>query len=68
MVVAEETLGVALAVLCGAAALINGMMMVVFLTEKKRKRSSNLTYLNLSTSDFLWALYGTLIMAPGMLI
>lgn len=57
--------GIALSTLCGIGVVINGVMIIVFLIENKRRSSYNLTYLNLSCSDFLWALFGAFIEGPG---
>ena len=64
---ADLTYGVFLSSFCGVGVIINGIMISVFLIENKRKNSHHVTYLNLSISDFLWALFGACIEGPGML-
>ena len=43
-------------------------MIVIFVVERKLRKSYNLTYLNLSISDMLWAVYGACIEGPGTIL
>ena len=57
--------GIILSSFCGVAAIVNGVMIFLFLRERKRKNFFNITFLNLSCSDFLWAIFGACIEGPG---
>ena len=61
----DPVFGIILSSFCGVGAIVNGVMIIVFLIERKRKHFFNVTYLNLSCSDFLWALFGACIEGPG---
>ena len=61
----DPTYGIVLSTVCGMGVIINGVMIVVFMVENRRRSSYNVTYLNLSFSDFLWALFGACIEGPG---
>ena len=61
----DPTYGIVICSFCGIGVIINGVMIIVLLIENKWKNSYNVTYLNLSGSDFLWALFGACIDGPG---
>ena len=61
----DVSYGICLCILCGVGAIINSIMIIAFMKEKKRKHYFNITYLNLSLSDLFWALYGLCVEGPS---